>query len=56
MYRPIAIAVVLTTLFSLSFCMAATGRIDVVTSARQKPEYLIAPDSYLPVRKLAPVY
>jgi hypothetical protein len=56
MYRPIAIAVVVTTLLSLSFCMAATGKIDVAPSARQRANYVIAPDSYLPVRQLAPVY
>ena len=56
MYRHIAIAVVVTTLLSLSFCMAATGKIDVAPSARQKPDYVIAPDTYLPVRKLPPVY
>ena len=54
--RPIGIALAVATLFTLTFCMAATGEDGAVTSARQNPEYVVPSDPYLPIRTLTPAY
>jgi hypothetical protein len=51
MWRPIAIAVGVMTLFALTFCIGATGENDAVTSLWKKSEYVVPSNPYLPIRR-----
>jgi len=56
MGRPIAIAVAVTTSFTVWFSMAAARGKDPASRALQRPVYVVWSNSYLPVQTLSPAY
>jgi hypothetical protein len=59
MRKPTAIAAATTSLLALMFLevgMDVTGNDAAVAGAKPKPEYAVASNPYLPIKRLRPVY